>query len=113
MPAEGLVRTESLADDYYTFDRPSHSLTGRRFGNRYRLGDRLQVVVTRVDTFGESLTSAYWAAMKMMTPDDSKLAAARCKRRSRPSGRSPGRISAGSRGRSGRKTQNVARWPIF
>ena len=49
LPAEGLIRTESLADDYYTFDRATHSLTGRRFGNRYRLGDRLKVVVTRVD----------------------------------------------------------------
>jgi len=49
LPAEGLIRTESLADDYYTFERGTHSLTGRRFGNRYRLGDRLRVVVTRVD----------------------------------------------------------------
>jgi ribonuclease R len=49
LPAEGLVRTESLADDFYTYDRATHSLTGRRFGNRYRLGDRLRVVVTRVD----------------------------------------------------------------
>ena len=49
LPAEGLIRTESLTDDFYTFDRATHSLTGRRFGNRYRLGDRLRVVVTRVD----------------------------------------------------------------
>jgi len=49
LPAEGLIRTESLADDYYTYDRGTHSLTGRRFGNRYRLSDRLRVVVTRVD----------------------------------------------------------------
>jgi len=49
LPAEGLIRTESLADDYYTFERGTHSLIGRRFGNRYRLGDRLRVVVTRVD----------------------------------------------------------------
>jgi ribonuclease R len=49
LPAEGLIRTESLADDYYTYERATHSLTGRHFGNRYRLGDRLRVVVTRVD----------------------------------------------------------------
>jgi ribonuclease R len=49
LPAEGLIRTESLADDYYTFERGTHTLIGRRFGNRYRLGDRLRVVVTRVD----------------------------------------------------------------
>jgi ribonuclease R len=55
LPAEGLIRTESLADDYYTFDRSTHSLTGRRFGNRYRLGDRLRVVVTRVDPLRREL----------------------------------------------------------
>ena len=55
LPAEGLIRTESLADDYYTFDRATHSLTGRRFGNRYRLGDRLKVVVTRVDPLRREL----------------------------------------------------------
>jgi len=55
LPAEGLIRTESLADDYYTFDRATHSLTGKRFGNRYRLGDRLRVVVTRVDPLRREL----------------------------------------------------------
>ena len=55
LPAEGLIRTESLADDFYTFDRATHSLTGRRFGNRYRLGDRLRVVVTRVDPLRREL----------------------------------------------------------
>jgi ribonuclease R len=55
LPAEGLIRTESLADDFYTFDRATHSLTGRRFGNRYRLGDRLKVVVTRVDPIRREL----------------------------------------------------------
>jgi ribonuclease R len=55
LPAEGLIRTESLADDYYSFDRATHSLTGRRFGNRYRLGDRLRVVVTRVDPLRREL----------------------------------------------------------
>ena len=55
LPAEGLIRTESLADDFYTFDRSTHSLTGRRFGNRFRLGDRLRVVVTRVDPLRREL----------------------------------------------------------
>jgi ribonuclease R len=55
LPAEGLIRTESLADDYFTFDRATHSLNGRRFGKRYRLGDRLRVVVTRVDPLRREL----------------------------------------------------------
>ena len=39
LPAEGLVRVDALSDDYYPFDRGTHTLTGRRSGNRYRLGD--------------------------------------------------------------------------
>ncbi|MBN2579164.1 MAG: ribonuclease R [Pirellulales bacterium] len=49
LPAEGLIRIEALADDFYAFDRVAHTLTGRRAGNAYRLGDRLRVAVARVD----------------------------------------------------------------
>ena len=40
---------ESLTDDYYPFDRATHTLAGHRSGNCYRLGDLLRVVVARVD----------------------------------------------------------------
>ncbi|MFM8892710.1 MAG: S1 RNA-binding domain-containing protein [Planctomycetia bacterium] len=49
IPAEGLVALESLPDDTYRFERSSHSLVGRRPGHAYRLGDRLEVKVLRVD----------------------------------------------------------------
>ena len=49
VPAEGLIHASSLADDIYHYDRSSHSLTGRREGNAFRLGDRVRVVVARVD----------------------------------------------------------------
>jgi ribonuclease R len=49
LPAEGLIHTDALSDDFYAFDRATHTLAGRRRGNRYRLGDPLQVVVARVD----------------------------------------------------------------
>jgi ribonuclease R len=49
LPAEGLVRVESLSDDHYYFDRASHTLAGHRAGNSYRLGDLLRVAVARVD----------------------------------------------------------------
>ncbi len=49
LPAEGLIRTESLRDDFYRFDRATHTLAGHREGNRYRLGDLLRVAVARVD----------------------------------------------------------------
>lgn len=48
-PAEGLIHVSSLADDFYHFERSSHSLTGRRAGNAFRLGDVVRVTVARVD----------------------------------------------------------------
>lgn len=49
LPAEGLIHVTSLADDYYAFDRATHTLAGRRAGNSFRLGDPVRVVVARVD----------------------------------------------------------------
>ncbi|AMV22905.1 Ribonuclease R [Gemmata sp. SH-PL17] len=48
-PAEGLVHISSLVDDYYWFDESSHTLEGRRTKRRFRLGDRVRLVVARVD----------------------------------------------------------------
>jgi ribonuclease R len=49
LPVEGLVHISTLTDDYYYFEEASHSLTGRRTKRRYRLGDKVQVRVVRVD----------------------------------------------------------------
>jgi ribonuclease R len=49
LPAEGLIRVDSLVDDYYRFDRTTHSLAGYRSGNTFRLGDLVRVAVARVD----------------------------------------------------------------
>jgi ribonuclease R len=49
IPAEGLVHVSTLEDDFYRFDRKTHSLVGYREGHTFRLGDRVRVVVARVD----------------------------------------------------------------
>ncbi|NDC53611.1 MAG: ribonuclease R [Planctomycetia bacterium] len=49
LPAEGLVSLESLPDDTYRYERTSHTLSGRRPGNAFRLGDRARVAVAKVD----------------------------------------------------------------
>ncbi len=49
LPAEGLVPLDSLPADTYRYDRASHTLSGRRAGQSYRLGDRVRVAVDRVD----------------------------------------------------------------
>ncbi|WP_133136399.1 ribonuclease R [Legionella rowbothamii] len=46
---EGLVHVTSLKNDYYTFDSVKHRLIGTRGGQVYRLGDKMTVLVARVD----------------------------------------------------------------
>lgn len=46
---EGLVHISSLGQDYFHFDPISHQLQGERTSIKYRLGDRVQVVVVRVN----------------------------------------------------------------
>ena len=49
IPAEGLVHITALGDDYYYLESATHTLIGRRGGKRYRLGDKIEVTVARVD----------------------------------------------------------------
>jgi ribonuclease R len=49
LQVDGLVHVTSLQNDYYRHDAPSQSLIGDRSGTRYRLGDRLAIIVARVD----------------------------------------------------------------
>jgi ribonuclease R len=49
LPVEGLVHVSTLSDDFYYYEEATHSLIGRRTNRRYRLGDKVQVNVVRVD----------------------------------------------------------------
>jgi len=46
---EGRVHVTSMADDFYRFVEDQHALFGERTKKTYRLGDRVQVQVVRVD----------------------------------------------------------------
>jgi ribonuclease R len=46
---EGLVHISSMADDYYRFVEQQHTLRGENTRRVYRLGDKVQVQVVRVD----------------------------------------------------------------
>ena len=48
-PAEGLVHVSGLTDDFYRFDEDARSLIGNRYRRRFRLGDRVRVIVARID----------------------------------------------------------------
>lgn len=49
IPAEGLVHVRTLPDDYYVYDATTHTLTGRRGGNEFRLGQQIRCTITKVD----------------------------------------------------------------
>ncbi len=49
IPIDGVMRVEGLPQDRYRFDRETHTLEGFRGGNRFRLGDGLQVRIEHVD----------------------------------------------------------------
>jgi ribonuclease R len=46
---EGLVHVSTMADDYYRFEERAHVLRGENTGKVYRLGDRVDVQVIKVD----------------------------------------------------------------
>ncbi len=46
---EGLVHISTMADDYYRFVERAHILRGEHTGKVYRLGDRVDVQVVKVD----------------------------------------------------------------
>ena len=46
---EGLVHVTELGSDYFHYDAAKHQMVGERTNTRFRLGDRMQVKVARVD----------------------------------------------------------------
>ena len=100
LPAEGLVHVDSLADDYYRFDRATHTLAGHRAGNSYRLGDLLRVAVARVDLERRELDFRLVAGGQGRTPPD----------RPRPENRSKARGSTRPNAASHAAAASDAAW---
>ncbi len=46
---EGMVPMRDLDDDYYDFDEKNYCLVGRRFHNKYQLGDAVRIKVARAN----------------------------------------------------------------
>ncbi|NNC99344.1 MAG: RNB domain-containing ribonuclease, partial [Gammaproteobacteria bacterium] len=46
---DGLVHVTALGSDYYRFDPVNLQLTGDRSGRRFKLGDRIRIVVSKVN----------------------------------------------------------------
>lgn len=48
-PIDGMVPLWALTDDFYLVKEDEHTVIGRRFGRRFRMGDRLTVRLTAVE----------------------------------------------------------------
>ncbi len=48
-PIEGMVHLSTITDDYYIFDEKRHLLQGERTRRVFKIGNRVKVVVERVD----------------------------------------------------------------
>jgi ribonuclease R len=47
--AEGLIKFRDIKDDYFTYDEKNYCVVGKRSKKRYRLGDKVNVQLIRVD----------------------------------------------------------------
>ena len=46
---EGMIRMADMTDDFYEFDEKNYRIIGRKTGNTFRLGDRINVRIKRTD----------------------------------------------------------------
>jgi ribonuclease R len=51
----GMVHVSALADDFYTFDPVRLRFVGRRKKRVYQIGDKLDVLVSRVDVYKQQV----------------------------------------------------------
>jgi ribonuclease R len=94
---QGLVHVSSMSDDYYVFDERAHLLKGENAKRVYRLGDRVEVQLVRVDleqrkldfALVDVLERATWAPRAVRPPS-------RPPKRAAPRGE---RAPSGTRGR--------------
>ena len=99
LPADGLVHITTLREDHYKHDPQTHTLTGHRQGNQFRLGDKVQVEVTNVDLNRRQLDFKIVQRLNSATPNKSSS--------NRPSPRSKSATRKGKQqGFRSQKTQN-------
>jgi ribonuclease R len=46
---EGMVRMKDLDDDFYYLDEENYCVIGQRYGNTYRLGDKVKIKIKKAD----------------------------------------------------------------
>jgi ribonuclease R len=83
----GLIHCSSLTDDFYEFDEARGTLTGRRNRRVFRLGDKVEVQIAKVDSFKKQVD--FRLAREERKDRDRSPVAAGEQRGSRPHFRKP------------------------
>ncbi len=98
---EGMVHVTELGGDYFQYDEARQELRGERTGIRYRLGDRLHVLVSRVDldarkiefslvkTMGAEVGSSSSRRQLILATDTGRPNKKAASKKSRPSSKTP------------------------
>ena len=98
---EGMVHVSTMADDYYRFVERAHILRGERNGRVYRLGDRVDVQVIRVDLERRQIDLGLAQILDAVRRSEGRSRSRKPLRDERPSKRPASRN--GGRGRPGRR----------
>ena len=89
--ADGLIPIKTLPDDYYIHDEAHHTLTGRKNGLKFRLGDSLEVRLREATPITGGLLFEVLGAAAAAPPPRSKKAhkaARKAKSAAKPKGKS-------------------------
>ena len=105
---EGMVHVSTMADDYYRFVERAHVLRGEKNGRVYRLGDRVDVQVIRVDLERRQIDLGLTEILDAVRRSERTAArgTAACKPKRETAAAGP---TARARGRPGRKERQARR----
>jgi ribonuclease R len=108
---QGLVHVSSMRDDYYRLDERAHRLVGENTGKVYRLGDKVEVQVARVDLEQRKVDFALVDVLERRAPPPGRPLPrpARPPRPGRSGGRREGRPREPHRDESRTRTRNRRR----
>jgi ribonuclease R len=107
---EGLVHISTMADDYYRFVERAHILRGENTGKVYRLGDRVEVQVLKVDMERRQVDLGILEILDTVRRTEQGRAPRRSSAEPRPKPKPKAKATAGARkGRPGRRERAARR----
>src|SRR5438094_3931718 len=68
MFVEGLVPLDTLIDDRYMYHENTREIIGQRSRKTFRLGQRVRVLVDRIDPVEKKIQFALWQEVKPQPP---------------------------------------------